>query len=927
MKRASYRDRNYAFGQAILTLRNAMGLTQAGLAELLGVSRYALGDWEAGEKYPKAEHLKHFITLAVQQQAFPAGHEEDEIRALWKLSHQKVLLDEHWLASLLAPTPIEAVAASATPLRQTNDRQQRHGERDPVFSLPTQSTSFVGRVDELTEIARILADPACRLLTLLGTGGIGKTRLASEVAAGQIDAFADGVVFIPLASVGTASQIVSAIGDALAPSFLGRVDSAEALLGYLRERQMLIVLDNFEHLLEGANLVHDILQSAPQVKLLITSRERLNLRLEWLFDVVGLAYPSIDVPRLGESQSATFLTQYSAVQLFVQRATQIQPQFALSEANLTTIARIGHFVAGMPLAIELAAAGTRWLPISEIEQQIRSNLDVLATTLRDVPARHRSLRAVFDQSWNLLDEPERALFSHLAVFRGGCTLEAAVQVAGATLPRLVTLIDKSLLRHLSAEAEPITENAAPGRMLETRFGLLEPLREYALEKLALRGEGEALRRAHALYYLGLAEALAARWQTAQGDEEVRQLSQEVDNMRAALQWACDGDSRIGLLLALALWRFWRSFGYISEGRVWLERLLGLNENDSDPSLMAAQRNALNAAAWLASDQHDYTQATRLFEQSLMLRDTPDEFVDELDLLINAAREARAAGQYQRATSLLEDVLARCRVLDQHTSLGNTEQLTQVLRELGLACREQGQFERATVLFEEGLKLDRARGDRTIVSLALLGVADVARDQGDSARVREYAEESLVILRELGMQWAIGFTLNTLAQAALVDNDLPQAFALISESASLFRNLKNDGGLAEVLVTLGRVLSAQGDMAAAREALTEALLLASKVGPRFLIAAALEGLADVLAHSGDAALSVRCGSGAAALRADMGAPMRPVDLPAFERALATAKANLGDNIYADVWANAQEQPLEQILSAIPGVSSGTLRRRI
>jgi predicted ATPase len=293
-----------------------------------------------------------------------------------------------------------------------------------MLGLPFQPTPFIGRGAELTELARILAAPTCRLLTLLGPGGIGKTRLAIEAAAGQTAAFRDGVAFVALASVRTHNQIVSAIGDTLGLSFAGQPNPTVHLLGALRARHMLLILDSFEHLLASTDLVSDILAEAPQVTILVTSHERLNLQAEWLFDVEGLAYPPED-PHM----PVAALTDYSAVQLFVQRVTQVQPGFSLPEATLATIARICRHVAGMPLAIELAAAEVRNVPIALIEQQIRASLDGLATTLRDVPARHRSMRAVFDHSWNLLSEPERMLFSQLAIFRGGWTIEAAEAVA------------------------------------------------------------------------------------------------------------------------------------------------------------------------------------------------------------------------------------------------------------------------------------------------------------------------------------------------------------------------------------------------------------------------------------------------------------------------------------------------------------------
>src|SRR5262249_51314030 len=339
---------------------------------------------------------------------------------------------------------------------------------------------------------------------------------------------------------------------------------------------------------------------------LVTSRERLNLQAEWLFDVHGLALPPEDPHGSAAPQSLGDVADYSAIQLFVQRAMQVQPRLSLSEEDLTTIVRICQHMAGMPLAIELAAAGVRALPLADIERQLRANLDVLATSLRDVTARHRSMRAAFDHSWDLLSEEERTLFSRLAVFRGGWTIEAAVHVAGATLAVLTTLVDKSLARHeMRSSADRIMSNA----VTNPRFDLLEPIREYALERLVARGEVESLRHAHASYYLALATQAAAQWYTATIDSWIATLHRESDNMRAALQWARDsGDGMLGLQLAGALWKFWQGYGYTSEGRVWLDQLLTLDDPNPDPANMVARLSGLQAAAWLASDQHDDAQA-------------------------------------------------------------------------------------------------------------------------------------------------------------------------------------------------------------------------------------------------------------------------------------------------------------------------------
>jgi predicted ATPase len=835
-----------------------------------------------------------------------------------------------------------------------NGDQPTMGDKKVPSSLSSLSTSFVGRNVELAELTRILGDPACRLLTLLGPGGIGKTRLALELAATHTTTLADGVAFVALASVSTSNQIVSTISDTLGLSFADHSDPTANLLGYLQERHMLLVLDNFEHLLAGTDLLSDILQRAPHITLVVTSRERLNLQAEWLFDVDGLAFPPEDPHRSAAPQSLAGLADYSAVQLFVQRAMQVLPRLSLSESVLTTIVQICQHVAGMPLAIELAAAGVRTLPLADIEQQLRANLDVLATNLRDVPVRHRSLRAVFDHSWRLLSDEEGTLFSHLAVFRGGFTSEAAEAVClegkkqtgkgkkggsdtailpftFSLLPLLEALVDKSLVRSSSVAMVGFTTDT-PANARETRFALLEPIREYALERLAASPDAEAVRRRHAHYFTMLAEAAVAEWDTPRINAAIELQRLEHDNMRAALQWACDtGDALAGLRLAQALWGFWRSYGYSSEGRAWLQQLLSLDEHPADVAAMAARQRGLHAAAWLASDQLDFVTATRLFEESMTLRRALGEAESETDLLINAARQARAAGQYQRATALLEGVLGRHRVVSEGTHMGHAslglsfDELGQVLRELGLALREQGDFAGATALFEEGLALHQAIGDRVSEAFDLLGLADIARDQGDSAGVRRYCVPSLAILRESGMQWAIGFALNTLAMGTYYEGDLTQASALIRESVALFRGLKADASLAEVLITLAKIMQAQGDAAAAYGAITEALRLAQDVGPRLFVAASIEELASVVAEHGQGDLTVRLLSAASALRVQMGAPVWPADQALVDHALATARSMIGADTFAAVWAEGQSLPVKQILNGLPSAAAFTAAR--
>lgn len=909
MKSSPPHDLDSAFGQALLTLRTAMGLTQTELTNLLGVSRRSLGSWETGSSYPKAEHLQHLIELCFQRGAFQTGHEAEEIRTLWRMARTKVLLDEAWLADLTKTSrPTVADAAQVA-----NDK----AKRPQTNNLPFQPTPFIGRDTELSEIARLLSDPVCRLLTLLGPGGAGKTRLSVEVAARQMGFFADGAVFVGLASVGTPNQIVAAIGEALNLSFAGHPEPMAYVLDYLRERQLLLVLDNFEHLLEGVGLVHEVLQHAPHVRILVTSRERLNLKAEWLFDVDGLAYPPRDARGGTAPHTLAQLTDYSAVQLFVQRAIQIFPGFAAPEATLKTIVQICQQVAGMPLAIELAAAGVRVMTVAKIEQQIRANMDSLATTLRDVPMRHRSMRAVFDHSWNLLSEPEQRLFSRLAVFRGGCTREAAEQVAEATLVALTALVDKSLLRQ-NTPTRRDQQKTPP----KPRFVMLEPIREYALEKLGEHGEWEILQHKHAQYYLALAETCAAQWDSPTAESALEELDREHDNLRTALQWTLEGgDQIIGLSLGAALTRFWRSRTHLSEGRAWLEGLLALRGDWDDPFALSIRLRVMQGAAWIAADQNDFEHAELLFKQSLALDPNPQEAEAETSLLMSAGLQARSLGQYQRATTLLENALARQR------AAGNTGQLStggigHSLYLLALVMREQGDFARARALLEECVELHRRLNDREGMTQALLGLGDIARDQGDPSRIRQYCDEALATFREIGTQWAIGFSLNNLAVAAYLEGNLAQASAFIEECTTLFRAQKADASLAEVLITQAHILRAQGNRTAAYDILIEALRLAWPGRMLLPIASHLEGLAAAVNLPNQAVLAIRLLAAASALRSQMGTPVRPSDKSVVNQALADAQAVLSAEGWQAAWVEAEVLPLEQIVSTIPGAEAFT-----
>ena len=397
----------------------------------------------------------------------------------------------------------QADEPSPPPLKST---QNRH-------NLPTQTTSFVGREAELAEIQRLLLDElGCRLLTLIGPGGTGKTRLALAVASQMLDVFSDGAYFVSLASVSENADIVPAIAEALRFTFYGQDDPKDQLLAYLGQKQLLLVVDNFEHLLDGADLMSEILGQAPEVTLLTTSRERLNLQEEWVYEVPGLAFPAL------KEETSEGLSSYSAIELFTQRARQTVPNFAPSEDEMIDIGCICQLVEGMPLGLELAAPWVRTLSCREVAAEIERSFDFLSTTLRNMPERHRSLRAIFEQTWGRLSEAEQAVLRQLSVFRGGSTRKAAEQVTDATLPVLSSLVDKALLRRTNTG----------------RYELHELIRQFAETQLQTDSSAvEQVQKRHGDYFVAFLETRTAGVKGGRQKETLAEIKADMDNIRLA----------------------------------------------------------------------------------------------------------------------------------------------------------------------------------------------------------------------------------------------------------------------------------------------------------------------------------------------------------------------------------------------------------
>src|SRR5512135_2553797 len=559
-----------SFGAWLKRRRKALDLTQEALAGKVGCSIATIQKVEADERRPS----RQIAELLAQHLAIPAAERVTFLR----VARGELRVDR------LAEAPLPLV--STLPVTSL----------PPSSNLPIPPTPLVGREAELAALSRLLFDPQCRLITLIGTGGMGKTRLAIEAATRHAAASSSGAYFVALASLSSPAFLAPAIADALGVKFQGPTEPRAQLLTYLRDKSLLLVLDNFEHLLSSVELLAEIMERIPDVKLLVTSRERLNLPGEWVFAIQGLPVPAVE--------QSDRLAENSAVLLFTQCAVRARNNFALEAGEYEAVVRVCQLVEGMPLGIELAASWVRVLSCQEIAREIESNLDFLATPMRRIPERHRSLRAVFEHSWSLLPSSERELLRQLAVFQGGFRREAAELVAGATLSGLMALVDKSLVR----------------RTQSGRYDLHEVVRQYALAHLAEDPRGEAaVRERHSEFYLGLVKAREKTSHGAAQAETMRELTDEIDNIRAAWDWAVKHEKfgTIGPALRCFAW-FCDMRGWLREGIERMELVVQVLRVRADDRERQVLGQALAQQGLLVEFQGQFSRAQTLFEESLAI---------------------------------------------------------------------------------------------------------------------------------------------------------------------------------------------------------------------------------------------------------------------------------------------------------------------
>ena len=797
------------FGEWLRQSRNEVRLTREEFARRVGCSVSALRKIEDGQRRPSGQ----IAELVANCLNIPTAERSTFV----KVARGELGVDR--LPPLSKPLASLSVSSASTTLR-TN--------------LPVLPTPMIGRQREVEQLSQLLRDPQCRLLTLVGPGGIGKTRLAIETASHMQEVFADGAYFVPLASVNTTRFIVPVIADAIGFAFqsVGSADPKTQLFSYLKEKQALLLTDNLEHLLTEPDIVllAELLANAQQLKLLATSRESLELQGEWVFEVKGLPVP--------ESRYAEESAQNTSVELFLQRARRAHVGFNATTEDYPAIVRICQLVDGMPLGIELAAAWVRTLACDEIAREIERGLGFLSVSARDLPARHRSMRAVFDHSWKLLPQEEQGVLLRLSVFKGGFRREAAEAVAGATLSTLSTLVTKSMIQRSSAG----------------RYDLHELIRQFAAEQFAERPEEQGATQArHGSYYLKFFGQADGRLRSSAQRETLAELTAEMDNFRAAWDWAVThGEfALIEQTMRLFCW-FYDTRGWFQEGLDTLGRAVNALEMahkqlPPDRTDQIAWGHILATRSWFAYRLAYYEQAQAMFQQSLdILRplNEPHVLVESITYL---GMLMEVTGNYARALELyLEGV-------EVATAIGDQWYAALCLTCLnGVAAVTHGMVkpEDAHERLQSAVADCRAIGDPRLTAFGLRILSQSAFTLGRHDEARLALEESAELSSTADDRWGLGSAYRGLGVVAQAQGKHQYAVVMFRKSLGTFTELGGSWWVARVLAEMSWSISVLGNEAEAEGVWRESLRIATDIHATPVALEALAGFASLETKRGD-----------------------------------------------------------------------------
>jgi predicted ATPase/transcriptional regulator with XRE-family HTH domain/tetratricopeptide (TPR) repeat protein len=848
------------FGDRLRRHRLAAGLTQEALAERTGLGVRSIQHLEGGGHLPQRDTLGRLIEgLGL------IGGERSELERLAK------------------PAPRARETASG-PRVQPSDHAPRH-------NLPAQLTSFVGRERELVEVRRLLG--ATRLLTVTGAGGCGKTRLALRVATDLLASYADGIWFVDLAPLSDPALVTRTVASAAGVPEKSGQPILESLLYVMRVQKVLLLLDNCEHLIDTcAGLAETILKGCPRVQILATSREGLGIAGEVSWSVPTLPVPPDDRQTSHPAGGVAALGEFAAIRLFVERARTADPAFDLTDRNAAVVAQICRRLDGIPLAIELAAARVKVFSAERIAARLDDRFRLLTGGSRTALPRQRTLRATIDWSYDLLSEPERALFRRLAVFAGGCTLEAIEGVCageGIGEPDVADLLTRLVERSLVVVERGERE----------RYWSLETLRQYGRERLAEAGEDATLRDRHRDWFLRFAERAKPE---LIGPDQVRWfdvLEAEHDNLRAALAWTVErGPAILGLRLVGAVWRLWHVRDYLVEARDWLTRVLAL-PGAEEPTLARAE--VLIAASEIRFNLGERSGLFPLAEEARAIYQT----------LGNRRGVARAmfclaGADEERAEEMLGQALVVAHEADSAWDVG------QIIQHLAKSAQLGGEYPLARHRMAEAVAIFRRVGDHRALAVSLVGLGKIACQAGDLTAAHTSLEEALTVSRVLRSDRRTSEILDTLGVLAWLEGDHERSQALLEEALALARRVAPPGEIGRVLFHLGALARAEADTAEADTLVKESLWLLGGYQ-------SLADWADLIHSRGILAIergAYRPGVrllGAADRLTDQRPPQGADDCRADEEALATARAALGEGDFAAAWAEGQAMALEQAVT--------------
>ena len=804
----------------------------------------------------------------------------------------------HGLKDLLEPERVHQVVHPAL----TADFPPLRSLAANPHNLPVQLTPLIGRERELARAVAMVRDDGTRLLTLTGPGGMGKTRLGLQVAAELVDAFPDGVWFVPLAAVTDPSLVVMSIGDALGVRESGSGDVRELVLDHLRGKTALLLLDNFEHLLEASSIVTDLL-TLPSISILVTSRSPLRLRAEREFPVPPLVLPKRKPPPTAEQ-----LNQFAAVQLFIERAQAVKPDFVVTNENAPAIAEICYRLDGLPLAIELAAARVKLLPPEALLGRLEQRLSLLTGGARDLPKRQQTLREAIAWSYDLLGADEQRVFRMLGVFTGGFSLETADGiwnrlhteasadetngVVRSVLPEIAELVDESLVR----QVEPVSS--------EARFDFFQTIQEFAREELNAHGERERARRAHLDVIADMARRAAPQ---LIGPDQVawfRRLTSEHDNLRAALTYALSvGDGEMADAICGNIWRFWWVRGHLSEGRRWLEASIALRPD----ALTSEHGHAVKGAGSLAEDQGDIERAIERYAQAVQIaRAIGDRYLEALTLDSQGNIE-HDRGRYEESIPLHAEAQ---RIFEE---IGDKRGAASAAHNLGSVRYYMGDLDAAEAAYTRSLDLIREAGDLRGVAIISGNLAAVIRARGDSERSLNVLDASLDVLRELGDEPGYALSLTNMAENCVDLGDLERARGYASEALEIAERIGARRTAAATRAVLSRVERTSGNDALATSLLISALTDHWDLQDIQFVSDHLAALGGLAGSLGDPRLGVTLVAAAHKARDELGITPTPVEAEQREQLLEPLRAALDARAFDQAWHEGSEAPLDEAVA--------------